>query len=158
EKVFHNVLPAVPFEYKFADTEYALKFASEVRIGKLASIFASLAIFISCMGLFGMASFVAEQRRKEIGIRKILGASVGNLWKMLSTEFVLLVMAGCAIGIPVTWYFLEQWLSTYEYRTHISPWMFLIVSGIAVVITVLTVSFQTIKASLVNPVSSLRSE
>jgi hypothetical protein len=157
-KVFQTVTPAIPFEYKFVDEEYASKFAGEERIGKLATVFATLAIFISCLGLFGMASFVAEQRKKEIGIRKILGASVGNLWKLLSMEFVILVCISCLIGIPIAWNYLSNWLQTYEYRTDISIWVFVGASAGALLITLITVSFQTIRASIVNPINSLRSE
>lgn len=157
-KVFQTLIPASPFEYKFVDEEYALKFAGEERIGKLASFFATLAIFISCLGLFGMASFVAEQRKKEIGIRKILGASVANLWKMLSMEFVILVGISCLIGIPIAWSYLSGWLQKYDYHTEISVWVFVAASSGALIITLLTVSFQTIKASVVNPIHSLRSE
>jgi len=157
-KVFQTLMPAVPFEYKFVDQEYALKFAGEERIGKLASFFASLAIFISCLGLFGMASFVAEQRKKEIGIRKILGASTTNLWQMLSMEFVILVSISCLIGIPIAWSFLTGWLEKYEYHTEISVWVFVAASAASLIITLLTVSFQTIRASIVNPINSLRSE
>ncbi len=158
EKVFQKLVPAAPFEYKFVDEEYALKFAGEERIGKLATVFASLAIFISCLGLFGMASFVAEQRKKEIGIRKILGASVTNLWRMLSMEFVMLVGIACLIGIPIAWKYLANWLETYAYHTEISVWVFVGVSASALIITLLTISVQTIKASIVNPLSSLRTE
>jgi putative ABC transport system permease protein len=157
-KVFQSLIPASPFEYKFVDEEYALKFASEERIGKLASFFAVLAIFISCLGLFGMASFVAEQRKKEIGIRKILGASVSNLWKMLSVEFVILVAISCLIGIPIAWSYLSTWLQKYDYHTEISAWVFVAASASALIITLITVSFQTIRASVMNPIKSLRSE
>ena len=157
-KVFQTLMPAVPFEYKFVDQEYALKFAGEERIGKLASFFASLAIFISCLGLFGMASFVAEQRKKEIGIRKILGASATNLWGMLSMEFVVLVSISCLIGFSIAWNYLTGWLEKYEYHTEISVWVFVAASGASLIITLLTVSFQTIRASIVNPINSLRSE
>jgi len=157
-KVFQSLIPESPFEYKFVDEEYALKFAGEERIGKLASFFATLAIFISCLGLFGMASFVAEQRKKEIGIRKILGASVGNLWKMLSMEFLILVGISCIIGIPIAWTYLSGWLQKYNYHTEISVWVFVVASVGALFITLITVSFQTIRASIVNPINSLRSE
>jgi hypothetical protein len=158
EGVFQKLIPAVPFEYTFIDQEYALKFAGEERIGKLASFFASLAIFISCLGLFGMASFVAEQRKKEIGIRKILGASITNLWGMLSREFMILVGISCLIGIPIAWNYLAGWLDNYYYHTAISIWVFVSVSVGALFITLATVSFQTIRAAVVNPISSLRSE
>lgn len=156
--VFQKLAPAVPFEYKFIDEEYAMKFNGEERIGKLATFFATLAIFISCLGLFGMASFVAEQRKKEIGIRKILGASVAGLWKLLSMEFLILVGISCVIGIPIAWTYLGRWLQNFEYRTEISIWVFVAASGGALLITLITVSFQTIKASIINPINSLRSE
>ncbi len=108
EAGFKKVIPTVPFDYKFVDEEYGLKFAAEERIGKLATFFAILAIFISCMGLFGLASFVAEQRTKEIGVRKVLGASVFNVWKLISKDFVILVIISCFIAIPVAWYFLNN--------------------------------------------------
>ena len=158
EAVFKKVVPAVPFDYQFADIEYALKFAAEERIGKLASVFATLAILISCLGLFGLASFVAEKRTKEIGVRKVLGASVYNLWKLLSTDFVVLVIISCLIAIPFAWYYLHQWLLNYEYRTGISWWIFPFVIAGALLITLVTVSFQAIKAAISNPVRSLRTE
>lgn len=158
EAVFKKLIPSVPFDYKFADQEYAFKFAAEERIGKLASVFAALAIFISCLGLFGLASFVAEQRTKEIGIRKVVGASVFNLWGMLSKDFVVLVIIACLVSIPIDYYFLSDWLKQYDYRTEISWWIFSVSGAGAIVITLLTVSYQAVKAALMNPVNSLRSE
>ncbi len=158
EPIFKKHNPATPFEYNFADEEFAQKFAYEARIGKLAGFFAVLAIFISSLGLFGMASFVAEQRTKEIGIRKILGASVVHLWQMLSTDFVVLVMVSCLIAVPVAYYGLHQWLQQYSYRTDIAWWVFAVAGLSALLITLLTVSYQTTKAALRNPVESLRSE
>jgi ABC-type antimicrobial peptide transport system permease subunit len=158
ESIFKKLVPSVPFDYKFVDTEYAEKFAAEERIGTIASFFAALAIFISCLGLFGLASFIAEKRTKEIGIRKVLGATIYNLWKMLSKEFVMLVVVASLIAAPLAYYFLNNWLQNYEYRTTISWWVFAIAIGGALLITLLTVSFQTIKAALTNPVKSLRSE
>jgi putative ABC transport system permease protein len=158
EKIFTRIVPAVPFDYRFADAAYAQKFASEERIGKLAGLFASLAILISCLGLFGLASFVAEKRTKEIGIRKVLGATVANLWAMLSKEFVLLILLACLIAVPVSYYLLHQWLQQYEYRTNMSWWIFVLAIIGSVFITILTVSFQAIRAALSNPVKSLRSE
>jgi ABC-type antimicrobial peptide transport system permease subunit len=158
EAVFKKYNPAAPFDYTFNDEEYAKKFADEERVGNLATFFTVLAIFISCLGLFGLASFVAEQRKKEIGVRKVLGASTYNLWRMLSKEFALLVFISCFIAIPLAWYYLNNWLKQYDYRTTISFWIF-IVSGIgALAITLLTVSFQAIKAAIANPVKSLRTE
>ena len=158
KEVFNTLVPDVPFDFKFADREHAAKFASEERIGKLSAIFAVLAVFISCLGLFGLASFVAEQRTKEIGIRKVLGASIFSLWKMLSKDFIFLVMISAVLAIPGAYYVLENWLQNYEYRTDISAWTFVISIVGAVVITLATVSFQAVKAALMNPVRSLRSE
>jgi putative ABC transport system permease protein len=158
EAVFKKIIPSAPFDYKFADQEYALKFAAEERVGKLSTVFAVLAILISCLGLFGLASFVAQQRTKEIGIRKIVGASVFNLWKMLSKDFVMLVAISCLIAIPIAYYFLDTWLKQYEYRTEISWWIFAVTSLTALLITLMTVSFQAVKAALMKPVNSLRSE
>src|SRR5205085_927760 len=111
EKIIKKYTPTVPFEYKFVDEAFGSKFSEEERIGKLSSYFAILAIFISCLGLFGMASFVAEQRTKEIGIRKVLGASIVNLWRLLSTEFVILVLLSCILATPFAWYYLDSWLT-----------------------------------------------
>jgi ABC-type antimicrobial peptide transport system permease subunit len=158
EKVFAQVVPDIPFDYKFADQEFALKFSNEERIGKLAAVFASFAVFISCLGLFGLASFVAEQRTKEIGIRKVLGASVLNLWRMLSQEFVALVLLSCLIAVPLSYHILSVGLKNYEYHTELNWWIFAGAGGGALAITLLTVSFQAVKAALTNPVKSLRSE
>ena len=158
EPVFRRFNPGSPFEYKFTDEEYARKFSNEQRIGNLATFFAILAIFISCLGLFGLASFVAEQRTKEIGVRKVLGASVFNLWKMLSSDFFTLVIISCCIAVPIAWYFLNDWLQQYEYRTPVSWWVFVAAATGALMITILTVSFQAIKAALANPIRSLRTE
>ena len=153
-----KVVPSALFDYRFVDDEYARKFSQEERIGRLSGVFAVLAIFISCLGIFGLASFVASQRTKEIGIRKVLGASVANLWKMLSKDFVVLVLISCLIAIPIGYYLMRSWLGNFEYRTEISWWIFLITCIAAVTITILTVSFQAIKAALMNPVKSLRAE
>lgn len=158
EIVLKKQAPSVLFNYKFVDQEYAKKFGDEERIGNLASVFAILAIFISCLGLFGLASFMAEARTKEIGVRKVLGASVLNVWGLLSKDFVVLVVIAFFIATPIAYYFLHNWLQQYEYRTEISWWIFA-VSGVgALAITLLTVSFQSVKAALMNPVESLRSE
>jgi ABC-type antimicrobial peptide transport system permease subunit len=158
QPVFKKYSPNSPFEFKFVDDEYGRKFSNEERIGNLASFFAILAIFISSLGLFGLASFVAEQRTKEIGVRKVLGATVFSLWKMLSKDFVALVIISCLIAIPIAWYFLNQWLQNYSYRTQISWWIFAVAGSGSLVITLLTVSFQAIKAAIANPVKSLRTE
>ena len=158
EAIFNKVIPGAPFDYKFATDEYAAKFATEDNVGRLAVVFTVLAIIISCLGLFGLASFVAEQRTKEIGIRKVLGASVPNLWRMLSGEFVALIIVACLIAVPASYYFLYNGISRYDYRTEIAWWIFAAASGGALVITLATVSFQAIKAALANPVNSLRTE
>jgi ABC-type antimicrobial peptide transport system permease subunit len=158
EPVFKKYDPVYPFEYKFVDQQFAKKFGNEERVGKLAGFFALLAIVISCLGLFGLASFVAEQRTKEIGVRKVLGATVFNLWRLLSREFVLLVIISLLIAAPLAWYFMQNWLQNYQYRSTISGWIFLAAGSAALLITLLTVSFQAIKAALANPVKSLRTE
>jgi len=156
--VFDRYNPAFPFEYKFADEQYAKKFRYEELVGNLSSIIAILAVFISCLGLFGLASFTAEQRVKEIGVRKVLGASVLNLWQLLSKDFIVLVLISCAIAIPLAWYFMTDWLKTYDNKINIGMGVFAVVVLVAVLITVTTVSFQAIKAAMANPVKSLRSE
>jgi len=156
--VFKTYNPAQPFEYKFVDQEYAKKFGNEERVGKLASFFASLAIFISCLGLFGMASFMAEQRIKEIGVRKVLGASVFNLWSLLSKDFIVLVTISLLFSIPLAYYFMHKWLQSYQYRSGMDWWIFAATAVGAMAITLLTVSYQSIKAALTNPVKSLKTE
>jgi putative ABC transport system permease protein len=158
EAVFKKYIPSAPFDYKFADTEFAAKFAAEERIGKLSTVFATLAIFISCLGLFGLASFVAEQRTKEIGVRKVLGASPFNLWRLLSKDFVLLIFISLLIASPLAYYFMHNWLQGYQYRTELSWWIFASAAIGSLLITIVTVSFQAIKAALANPVKSLRTE
>jgi ABC-type antimicrobial peptide transport system permease subunit len=158
KEIYSKFEPTVPFDYKFLNQEYAKKFDYETRIGKLVSFFALLAIFISCLGLFGLASFVAQQRTKEIGVRKVLGATVLTLWKMLSKDFVVLVLISCVIAIPIADYFMNRWLQKYEYNVEISWWIFGVAITGALLITLLTVSFQAIKAANVNPVRSLRTE
>lgn len=151
-------LPEAPFNYTFVDQEYGQKFRSEERIGQLATLFSGLAIFISCLGLFGLASFIAEQRTKELGIRKVLGASVYTLWQLLSKDFVGLVLLAFLIATPVAYFSLNNWLQQYPYHTEISWWIFVVTGAGAFLITLLTVSYQSIKAALTNPVKSLRSE
>jgi putative ABC transport system permease protein len=156
--VFKKLNPASPFEYSFVDEDYGKKFWAENRIGKLAAIFSVLAVFISCLGIFGLALFVAERRTKEIGVRKVLGATVSNLWAMLSKEFILLVAVSFLIASPFAYYFMNNWLAKYEYRTNISWWVFIVTGLGALLITLLTISFQSIKAALMNPVKSLKTE
>jgi putative ABC transport system permease protein len=158
EPVFKKYNPGSPFVYKFTDEEYARKFNDEKRTGDLTTIFAVLAIFISCLGLFGLASFVAEQRTKEIGIRKVLGASVFTVWKLLSKDFISLVLIACVIAIPLAWYFLHEWLQKYQYRTSISWWIFAAAVAGALLVTLITVTYQTIRAAIIKPVNSLKAE
>ena len=150
--------PQQPFEYHFVDQGYAKEFDNEQRIGKLATVFAALAIFISYLRLFGMASFMAEQRIKEIGVRKVLGASVFALWQLLSKDFAILVFISIIIASPVAYYFMHNWLRNYQYHTDIAWWIFAVTAIGAVLITLLTVSFQAIKAALANPMKSLKAE
>jgi ABC-type antimicrobial peptide transport system permease subunit len=158
ETVCKRYSPEEPFDYRFADDEYAHKFADEERVGKLAAFFATLAIIISCLGIFGMASFMAEQRTKEIGVRKVLGASVFSLWQLLSKEFVAFVLIAFCIAVPLAYYFMHHWLQNYTYRTELSWWIFAVACIGALLITLITVSYQSIKAAIVNPVESLRTE
>ena len=156
--IFSKYNPAYPFSYHFADERYAAKFSQEVLIGKLAGVFAALAIFISCLGLFGLAAYVAQRRTKELGIRKVLGASVMQLWVLLSREFIVLVMVSCLIAAPIAFYFMHGWLQTYDYRIGIGPGVFILSGAAAIVVTIVTVSLQAVKAAMMNPVRSLRSE
>ncbi|HMJ68594.1 MAG TPA: ABC transporter permease [Cyclobacteriaceae bacterium] len=158
KSAIEKINPDSPFSYQFTDDAFAGKFVNETRQGKLAAIFAVLSILISCLGLFGLASFMAERRTKEIGIRKVVGASMFNLWKMLSKDFVLLVFIACIVSIPASYFLMNTWLNSYAYRTDIPIWIPLTTGIGALVITLLTVSYQTIKAAKMNPVSSLRSE
>ncbi len=156
--VFNKYNPGFPYAFQFADQEYAAKFQLEVLIGKLAGLFAALAIFISCLGLFGLAAYTAEQRTKEIGIRKVLGASVSQVWILLSKDFLLLVGISCLVASPLAFYFLKNWLLKYDYRIEIGAGVFLISAAMALCITLITISFQAIRAAVANPVKSLRSE
>jgi ABC-type antimicrobial peptide transport system permease subunit len=158
ETICKQFAPMYPFEFKFADDEYARKFGEEERIGKLAGSFAGLAIFISCLGLFGIASFMAEQRTKEIGIRKILGASVLNLWGFLSKEFVVLVLISLMVAVPASYVVMSRWLQNFTYHTDIPALTITSACIGAIITTLLTVSFQILKTAISNPVKSLRSE
>ncbi|WP_437369579.1 ABC transporter permease [Maribacter litoralis] len=158
ESVFKEHFPDIPFEYDFIDGEYGEKFASEERIGTLSGVFTALAILISCLGLFGLTSFVAEQRKKEIGVRKVLGASIFNVWNMLSKDFLKLVVISCFIAVPIAYFIMNGWLQEYPYRVILKWWIFAIAMLGAMLVTILTVSFQAIKAARANPVKSLRTE
>jgi putative ABC transport system permease protein len=156
--LFYKFNPAYPYTYQFADQSYASKFDLEVLIGKLAGLFAGLAIFISCLGLFGLAAYMAEQRTKEVGIRKVLGASLPQVWYLLSKDFIVLVLISIVIASPLALYFLLSWLQKYSYRISIGAGVFIWAGLTAIVITLITISFQAIKAALINPAQTLRSE
>ena len=158
ETIFKKYNPSVPFEYQFADQEFGKKFLTEELIGKLTNIFAGLAIFICCIGLAGLASFTIEKRIREIGIRKVLGASVQQLLMLISKEFLKLVLIAFVIAVPLTWWAMSSWLAKYEYRTGISIWLFIVVGFIILFLTLAVVSVNTIGAAMRNPVKSLRSE
>ena len=158
EKVCKNLNPKFPFTYKFSDEEYQKLYKSEQVVSQLASYFAFLAIFISCLGLLGLVMFTAEQRTKEFGIRKVLGASPGSLFNLLSKEFLQLVLIALIIASPLAWMAMNKWLQNFEYRINISWWMFVIAGVLAILIALITVSFQAIKAAVANPVKSLRTE
>jgi putative ABC transport system permease protein len=158
EPIFKRLNPSSPFEYTFVDDEYAHKFAAEQRIGTLSEGFSILAVFISCLGIFGLASFIAEQRVKEIGIRKVLGASVFNIWQLFSKDFVVIVLLAAFIAVPIAWYAAHTWLEGYQFRTDLSWWIFPLAGTVVLTVTLLTVSIQSIKAAIASPVRSLRSE
>jgi putative ABC transport system permease protein len=154
-KVFKKYNPASPFDYRFADTDYAQKFADEERIGGLARAFTFLAIFVSGLGLFGLAAYTAEQRNREIGIRKILGSSVFSIWRLLTGEIVLLVLLACAIALPLAALFMHRWLSQYEYRTTQPWWLFAATAAGGLALALFTVSFHALKAAHGSPVKTL---
>jgi len=158
EGLTRRMNPAFPFTYDFSDEEFRKLYISEQVAGRLANIFAGLAIFISCLGLLGLAMFTAEQRVREIGIRKVLGAGVGTLFGLLSAEFLMLVGVALLIGSPIAWYAMNKWLDGYAYHTSLDLWVFLLAAAALFLIALFTVSFQTLRASRVNPVRALRGE
>ncbi|MEM9680185.1 MAG: ABC transporter permease [Bacteroidota bacterium] len=157
-QVFEKHDPANIFEYSFMEEEHERKFSSEQRIAKLVGWFSFVAIFISCLGILGLSTYMAIQRKKEIGIRKVLGASIHSIWQLLSKQFIILVLISLLIAIPIGYYFSSEWLLTYEYRIDINIWIFVLAAVITLGITLLTVGYQTIKAAIANPVDSLRTE
>jgi ABC-type antimicrobial peptide transport system permease subunit len=158
EAVMKKNNPAFPFEYTFVDETFNAKFQSEQLVGKLSQIFALLAILISCLGLFGLAAYTAEQRSKEIGVRKVLGASVTGIVKLLSKDFLKLVGFSIIISVPIAWLAMSNWLQSYAYRIEINWWIFILAGILAILIALATVSFQAVKAALANPVKSLKTE
>ena len=158
EAVIKKNNPAYPFDYRFVDDQFDQMFLSEMLVSKLSRVFAALAIIISCLGLFGLAAYTAERRTKEIGIRKLLGASVAGLAGLLSMEFVKLVIVSTLLAFPLAWYAMNNWLQNYAYRVSINWWVFVAAGVAAMLIAVVTISFQAIKAALMNPVKSLKTE
>ncbi|MEM7484400.1 MAG: ABC transporter permease [Bacteroidota bacterium] len=158
ESIFQKYNPEYPFDYEFVDQRYAEKFDDGQRTQKLVGLFTLLVIFISCLGLFGLASYMAENRIKEIGIRKVLGATIASIAKLLSIDFLKLILVSIVISVPVSWYFMSNWLATYEYRVSISWWTFALAGMLALLIAAFTISYQSVKAAITNPVKSLRIE
>jgi ABC-type antimicrobial peptide transport system permease subunit len=158
EKLFNRYNPNYPFEYHFIDQQYARKFSDEQIMGTLTAFFAGLTICISCLGLFGLAAYMAQNRVKEVGVRKVLGASVASITTLLSKDFIKLVVIAIFIASPIAWYAMQKWLSGYHYHIPISGWIFLWAGLLAIIIALMTVGFQAIKAAISNPVTSLRSE
>ncbi|MEM9328786.1 MAG: ABC transporter permease, partial [Bacteroidota bacterium] len=158
EATYKSVAPSNPFNFQFVDDAYLTKFRSEEQLGGLAAFFSVLAVLISCLGLLGLSAYVVNQRVKEIGIRKVLGATTPQLWRMLSSDFGLLVVIACTIAIPLSWYVMTGWLEDYEYKVSVSGWTLAFGALSCVIITIATVSYHSLKASLANPVQSLRSE
>ena len=158
QQLYKEANPGLPFEYKYLDDEYKNLYASEQRVAQLSWYFASLAIIISCLGLFGLVAFTAQKRRREIGIRKVLGATGVRVAMLLSIDFIKLVIVAVLIAFPVAWWAMNKWLQAFEYRIDIHWWMFALAGIIAIAIALCTVSFQAIKAAIANPVKSLRTE
>ncbi len=158
EGTWNTVNPNTPFVYTFVDSEVGKLFKEERRLSKISSLFTFLAILISCLGLFGLVSFIAEQKKKEIGIRKVLGASIRTVVKLMTRDYIILVAIAFIIATPIAYYFMEQWLADFKYRIDIQWWVFLLAGGFAFAITFLTVGFQSVKSALANPIKSLRTE
>ena len=158
EDKWKSIAPGFPFSYQFLDESFDNMYRQERRVGQIAISFAVLAILIACLGLFGLATYMAEQRTKEIGVRKVLGASVQNITTMLSKEFVVLVLIAALIAFPLAWWGMHSWLQDFAYRVSIGWWVFVLAAAIAFLIALVTVSFQAIRAAVANPVDSLRDE
>ena len=150
--------PSYPFTYHFVDDQFNRMFQNEQLISRLSRVFAALAIMISCLGLFGLAAYTAERRTKEIGVRKVLGASVAHITTLLSKDFLQLVLISCLVAFPVAWWLMHKWLQNYKYRIEINWWIFLAAGFSAIGIALITVSFQSVKAAIANPARNLRSE
>jgi ABC-type antimicrobial peptide transport system permease subunit len=158
EKVFKEFNPGYPFEYHFLDESIEALYEQQLATGKLIDLFAALAVFITCLGLFGLSTFITSRRTKEIGIRKVLGATVSNIVTLLSRDILVLVLVGFVFAVPIAWYTMNQWLQNFAYRIEIGLGLFVIAGGVALLIALATVSWQSLKAALMNPVNSLRNE
>ncbi len=158
ERLYGKYNPGFPFTFNFLDEAYQKQYDSETRVSALSKYFAGLAIVISCLGLFGLAAFTAQKRRKEIGVRKVIGASVVNITTMLSKDFLRLIFISLAIALPASWWLMSNWLQGFAYRISITPYVFVIAGISVILITLFTISFQSIKAAMANPVKSLRTE
>jgi ABC-type antimicrobial peptide transport system permease subunit len=158
KKIWQQTFPDYVYEYKFLDDKIASFYKQETQLSQLYKIFAAIAIFLSCLGLYGLASFMAVQRIKEVGIRKVLGATSANIVYLFSKEFIILIAIAFAIATPIAWYYMHKWLQDYVYRINISWWIFLTGGIVAIIIALATISFQAIKAAVANPVKSLRTE
>ena len=158
EETWKLFAPSRPFNYSFLDEEYNIKYKAEQRLSFLMSVFCGVAILITCLGLLGLMTFIVARRTKEIGIRKVLGASVLNITSLLSRDFLILVGIAIVIAIPFSWYFMHRWLQDFAYRIHLGWWIFVAAGLLALVIALITISIESIKAALANPVKSLRSE
>jgi ABC-type antimicrobial peptide transport system permease subunit len=156
EKIFRKYVPLYPFEYSFVEADYAAKFQAEQFLGRISALFAGLVIFISCLGLFGLAAYTAHARIKEIGIRKVLGASVTSISLLLSKDFLKLITLSILVAIPVAWLLMDNWLGAYDYRISITWDIFALAGAGAILIALVTVSYQAIRAALANPVNNLR--
>ena len=158
EKTWRNFLPEIPYQYNFLDENFERLYQSEERQKSIFTVFAFIAIFIACLGLFGLSAFAISQRIKEIGIRKVLGASVSTIVTLLSKDFLKLVLLAAVIAFPIAWYAMNSWLQDFAYRIDVPWWVFVIAGILAGIIAFITISFQAIKAAIANPVKSLRSE
>jgi putative ABC transport system permease protein len=158
ESLWKKYFPNRPFDYQFLDERFDRLYTREQTQQTLFTVFAGIAILISCLGLFGLAMFMAEQRKKEIGVRKVLGASVGSIVTLLSKDFLKLVFIAILIASPIAWYAMSQWLNDFAYKIDLQWWVFLLAGAVAVLVAFLTVSFQSIKSALMNPITSLRSD
>jgi putative ABC transport system permease protein len=158
QKQWKNFTRDTPFEYSFLDEEFGALYRSEQRMSVIFTLFTALSIFVACLGLFGLTAYSAERRRKEIGIRKVLGASVQNVVAMLSGEFVKMILIASLIAFPVAWLAMNKWLEEFAYRINIEWWVFVIAGAVTMFIALATVCFQSVKAAIANPVNSLRTE